>query len=239
MSRKFSGKVYVLIYKSLVMLKIYTTILIFFLFTFSSKAQFIQNLSDLKGKPLVENLSSDISGSPYLLDDWSKGTVEQGNKVSYKDVDLKYNLYKDELFFKNPKDGSMLGFVLPVAGFSLAIKDKLEIYRNGFPDIDNFNRKSYYQVLFDGGIKLLLKSTKTLIEVKLYNSPTTEKKFVDNAIFYVFQNSVMTKFKPSRKDFLELFKSKSTEIGDFIKNENIDLKKNADLTKVFVFYNTL
>ena len=89
------------------MLKIYTTILIFFLFTFSLKAQFIQNISDLKGKPLVENLSSDISGSPYLLDDWLKGTVELGNKVSYKDVDLKYNLYKDELFFKNPKDGSM------------------------------------------------------------------------------------------------------------------------------------
>ena len=190
------------------MLKIYTTILIFFLFTFSLKAQFIQNISDLKGKPLVENLSSDISGSPYLLDDWLKGTVELGNKVSYKDVDLKYNLYKDELFFKNPKDGSMLGFALPVAGFSLAIKDKLEIYRNGFPDIDNFTSKSYYQVLFD-------------------------------TIYYVFQNNVMTKFKPSRKDFLELFKSKSTEIGDFIKNENIDLKKNADLTKVFVFYNTL
>ena len=173
------------------MLKIYTTILIFFLFTFSLKAQFIQNISDLKGKPLVENLSSDISGSPYLLDDWSKGTVEQGNKVSYKDVDLKYNLYKDELFFKNPKDGSMLGFVLPVAGFSLAIKDKLEIYRNGFPDIDNFTSKSYYQVLFDGGIKLVLKSTKTLIEIKPYNSPTTEKKFVDNAIYYVFQNNAL------------------------------------------------
>ena len=104
---------------------------------------------------------------------------------------------------------------------------------------DNFTSKSYYQVLFDGGIKLVLKSTKTLIEIKPYNSPTTEKKFVDNAIYYVFQNNVMTKFKPSRKDFLELFKSKSAEIADFIKNENIDFKKNADLTKVFVFYNTL
>jgi hypothetical protein len=133
----------------------------------------------------------------------------------------------------------MLGFVLPVAGFSLAIKDKLEIYRNGFPDIDNFTSKSYYQVLFDGGIKLVLKSTKTLIEIKPYNSPTTEKKFVENAIYYVFQNNVMTKFKPSKKDFLDLFKSKSAEIADFIKNENIDFKKNADLTKVFVFYNTL
>ena len=221
------------------MLKIYTTILIFFLFTFSLKAQFIQNISDLKGKPLVENLSSDISGSPYLLDDWLKGTVELVNKVSYKDADLKYNLYKDELFFKNPKDGSMLGFALSVAGFSLVIKDKIEIYRNGFPEIDNFNKKSYYQVLFDGGSKLLFKNHRTLLEVKPYNSPTTEKKFVDNAIYYVFQANVMTKFKPSKKDFLEMFKSKSAEIADFIKNEKIDFKKHDDLVRVFVFYNSL
>jgi hypothetical protein len=236
---ELSEKVYVLIYKSSVMLKIHTTIIIFFLFTFSLKAQFIQNISDLKGKPLVESLSSDISGSPYLLDDWSKGIVEQGNKVSYKDVDLKYNLYKDELFFKNPKDGSMLGFALPVAGFSLALKDKIQIYRNGFPEIDNFNKKSYYQVLFDGGIKLLFKNHRTMQEVKPYNSPTTEKKFIDNAIYYVFQDNVMTKFKPSKKDFLEMFKSKSTEIADFIKNEKIDLKQHDDLVRVFVFYNTL
>jgi hypothetical protein len=216
-----------------------TTILIFFFLTFSLKAQFIQNLSDLQGKPLVESTFSDVTGSPYLLDDWSKGIVEQGSKVSYKNVDLKYNLFKDELFFKNPKDGEMLGFVLPVTGFSLTLQDKIEIYRNGFPEIDNFNRKSYYQVLFDGGIKLLFKNHRTMQEVKPYNSPTTEKKFIDNAIYYVFRDNVMTKFKPSKKDFLEMFKSKSAEIADFIKNEKIDFKKHDDLTKVFVFYNTL
>jgi len=221
------------------MIKVNTTILVFFFLTFSLKAQFIQNLSDMQGKPLVESSISDVSGSPYLLDDWSKGIVEQGNKVSYKDVDLKYNLFKDELFFKNPRDGSMLGFVLPVTGFTLALKDKIEIYRNGFPEIDNFNSKSYYQVLFDGGIKLLFKNYRTLIEVKPYNSSTTEKKLVDNTFFYVFLDNVMTKFKPSRKDFLELFKSKSVEIADFIKNEKIDFKKHDDLIKVFVFYNKL
>jgi len=221
------------------MIKVSTTILVFYLMTFSLKAQFIQNVSDLQGKPLVESSNSDVSGSPYLLDDWSKGIVEQGNKISYKDVDLKYNLYTDELFFKNPRDGAMLGFVLPVTGFSLAIKDKIEIYRNGFPEIDNFNRKSYYQVLFDGGIKLLFKNYRTLLEVKPYNSSISEKKLVDNTFYYVFRDNVMTKFKPSRKDFLELFKSKSVEIADFIKNEKIDFKKHDDLTKVFVFYYTL
>ncbi len=221
------------------MKKLNTTLLLLFLSAISLKAQFIQNLPDLQGKPLIEKSYSDVSGTAFLFDDWLKGTVEQGNKISYKDVDLKYSLYKDELFFKNPKDGSMLSFVLPVKAFSLAIKGKTEIYRNGFPAVDNFNTNSFYQVLFDGGIKLLFKSYKTLIEVKPYNATITEKKFVDNSVYYILKDNVMTKFKPSKKDFLEIFNSKANEIDAFIKKEKIDFKQQQDLTKVFQYYSTL
>lgn len=221
------------------MKKFNTTLILIFIFTIKLKAQFIQNLPDIQGKPLSESTYSDVSGTVFLYDGWLKGTVEQGNKLSYKDVELKYSTYKDELFFKNPKDGSMLSFVLPVTAFSLAINGKFDIYRNGFPAIDNFNTNSFYQVIFDGGIKLLFKSYKTLIEVKPYNSTTTEKKFVDNPVYYVLKDNVMTKFKPSRKDFLELFNSKSNEIDAFIKKEKIDFKQHQDLAKVFVYYSTL
>lgn len=221
------------------MKKFNTTLILIFIFTIKLKAQFIQNLPDIQGKPLSESTYSDVSGTVFLYDSWLKGTVEQGNKLSYKDVELKYSTYKDELFFKNPKDGSMLSFVLPVTAFSLAINGKFDIYRNGFPAIDNFNTNSFYQVIFDGGIKLLFKSYKTLIEVKPYNSTTTEKKFVDNPVYYVLKDNVMTKFKPSRKDFLELFNSKSNEIDAFIKKEKIDFKQHQDLAKVFVYYSTL
>lgn len=221
------------------MKKIKTTLLILFIFTIRLNAQFIQNISDIQGKPLIERTYSDVSGTIFLFDDWIKGTVEQGSKTSYKDVDLKYNTYSDELFFKNPKDGAMLSFVSPATAFSLNVNGKIDIYRNGFPEIDNFNTKSYYQVIFDGGIKLLFKSYKTLIQVKPYNSTTTEKKFIDNSVYYILNGNVMTKFKPSRKDFLEIFSSKSNEIDAFIKKEKIDFKQHQDLTKVFVYYNTL
>jgi len=221
------------------MKKFNATILLLFIFTIRLKAQFIQNLPDVQGKPFVESSNSDVSGTAFLFNDWLKGTIEQGNKILYKDVDLKYSTYKDELYFKNPKDGTMLSFVLPVTAFSLDLKDKIEIYRNGFPEIDNFNAKSYYQVIFDGGVKLLFKSFKTLIEVKPYNSTTTEKKFIDNSSYYVLKDNVMTKIKPSKKDFMEIFKSKSTEIDAFIKNEKIDFKQHQDLKKVFEYYSSL
>lgn len=216
-----------------------STILLLLLFAIRSEAQFIQNLPDLQGKPLTENTYTDVSGTPFLLNDWVKGVVEQSNKVSYKNVDLKYNTYKDELYFKNPKDGAMLSFSVPVTAFSLEINGKIESFRNAYPAVDNFTSKTYYQVLFDGEIKLLLKSFKTLVEVKPYNSTTTEKKFIDNSSYYVLNENVMKKFKPSKKDILEIFKSKSTELDTFIKNEKIDFKQNQDLIKVFEYYSSL
>jgi len=216
-----------------------STILLLLLFAIRSEAQFIQNLPDLQGKPLTENTYTDVSGTPFLLNDWVKGVVEQSNKISYKNVDLKYNTYKDELYFKNPKDGAMLSFSVPVTAFSLEFNGKIESFRNAYPAVDNFTSKTYYQVLFDGEIKLLFKSFKTLIEVKPYNSATTEKKFIDNSSYYVLKENVMKKFKPSKKDILEIFKSKSAELDTFIKNEKIDFKQNQDLIKVFEYYSSL
>jgi len=221
------------------MKKIKITLLLLFIFTIKLNAQYIQNLADLQGKPLTESKYSDITGTVFLFDDWLKGSVEQGAKISYKDVDLKYNTYSDELFFKNPKDGAMLSFVLPATAFSLTVNGKIDIYRNGFPEIDNFTTKSYYQVIFDGGIKLLFKSYKTLSQIKPYNSTITEKKFVDNFAYYVFKDNLMTKFKPSKNAFLEILSSKSSEIDAFIKKEKINFKDNQDLAKVFVYYSTL
>jgi hypothetical protein len=221
------------------MKKIKITLLLLFIFTIKLNAQYIQNLADLQGKPLTESKYSDITGTVFLFEDWLKGSVEQGAKISYKDVDLKYNTYTDELFFKNPKDGAMLSFVSPATAFSLTLNGKIDIYRNGFPEIDNFNTKSYYQVIFDGGIKLLFKSYKTLSQIKPYNSTITEKKFVDNFAYYVFKDNVMTKFKPSKNAFLEILSSKSSEIDAFIKKEKINFKDNQDLAKVFVYYSTL
>lgn len=221
------------------MKKITITLLLVFIFTIKLNAQFIQNLSDLQGKPLTESKYSDVTGTVFLFEDWLKGSVEQVTKISYKDVDLKYNNYTDELFFKNPKDGAMLSFVSPVTAFSLNINGRIDMYRNGFPEIDNFNAKSYYQVVFDGGIKLLFKNYKTLIQIKPYNSTITEKKFVDNFAYYVFKDNVMIKFKPSKNDFLQILSSKSNEIDAFIKKEKINFKDNQDLAKVFVYYSTL
>jgi len=49
----------------------------------------------------------------------------------------------------------------------------------------------------------------------------------------------MTRFKPSKKDLLETFSDKSSEIDAFLKKEKLDFKSNDDLAKVFQYYSSL
>ena len=49
----------------------------------------------------------------------------------------------------------------------------------------------------------------------------------------------MKRFKPSKKDFMEIFADKSSEIDIFLKKEKVDFKNNADLVKVFEYYSSL
>ncbi len=212
------------------------TILLLFFITGVVNAQYQQ---DVQGRPILAITYTDVIGTPFLFDNWIKGTVWLENGSVYKEVFLKYSSFNDELFFKNPKDEILLAFVLPVKSFSLEIGTETYLYRNGFPEIDNFGKKTFYRVLFDGGITFLVKNYKTMMENKPYNSATIEKKFVENNGYYVFKDGAMKRFKPTKKDFLELFSTKASEIETFIKKEKIDFKNNSDLIKIFEYYSSL
>lgn len=208
------------------------TILLLIMITGVSKAQFLQ---DIQGRVITEQSFTDVIGSPFFNNDFVNGNVILTNGNKFQSVPLKYSSYNDELFFKNPKDGSLLSFVIPVKSFELMG----QTYVNGFPAIDNFTENSFYQLIADKKVKLLLKNYKTILENKPYNSATTEKRFEENKVYYILKEGKIQRFKPSKKDLLETFNDKSAEIDAFLKKEKVDFKSDNDLSKVFEYYSSL
>lgn len=207
------------------------------LFSFVVKAQY---MTDLQGRVMMEISHTDVTGNPYLYDSWLLADVKLINGDTYSNVPVKYNIYKDEeLYFKNSKDESMLSFVVPVKSFVLNTISSKVLYESGFPSIDDFNDRSFYEVVYDGKAKLLFKKKKTVLETKAYNSATTEKSFQELGMYYIFKDDKMEKFKPSKKDILEIFSNKSTHVEAFMKKEKINFKSSTDLEKVFEYYYSL
>lgn len=214
-------------------MKIFIILMLFIFFTNISKAQVY--LKDIQGTLIKGKSFTDINGSQFLNEEFVNGTVALTNGNEYEGVPLKYSSYGDELFFKNPKDGSLLGFVVPVKSFELLGQS----YVNGFPAIDNFTENSYYALIADSKIKLLIKNYKTISEDKSYGSASIEKKFEDNKKYYVFKDGKMMQFKPSRNSLLNIFGDKKAEIDSFLKKEKVNFKSNDDLAKMFKYFNSL
>ncbi len=214
-------------------MKLLTTLVLLLYLTNASKAQVY--LRDIQGRVIRETNFMGVIGSPFENDEFLIGNVMLSNDNEYEDVPLKYDIYNDVLYFKNTKDETLLSFVIPVKWFKIAG----QTYLNGFPDIDSYTKNTFYGLVAGSKIKLLCKVFKTISESRPYNSPNVEKKFEGNKDYYILKEGKMYKFKPSKKDLLNLFVSEGAKIEEYIKQEKINFKNKEDLVKIIDFINLL
>lgn len=211
----------------------------FLFFLTASNAVLAQEFFRLKesiGMPLRSRNYVDTKGSPYFLNTWSIGEIKQSDGTIVKNMNLKYDQLEDELIFKDNK-GEELGFAVPVVEFrvdytSEGIK-KTSLFRNGFVPFRGSSEKNYYEILFDGHIKLAKKNVKRIEQYREYNSATTTKSVIERIKYYYYTTNVLIEFKRDNKSVQQAFGNKSTAALDFVNKENLDLKKDQDLIKLF------
>lgn len=201
----------------------------------------IIQLRDAQGVPVRAKSYGDIKGSPYLTTEWSKGTVKQENGQTYADVNVRYDLLEDQLLFKNGA-GAELAFVIPVVEFKLTYDEKgtqvTKIYRNGFAPFEGSTDKTYYELLYDGTVKLVKKNLKKIESTQEYNSPPTQN-IVDRIKYFYVVNNGLVEFKRDTKSLVSAFGSKSTGLQQYMKDNKLNLKNDEDLIKIFTYFSTL
>ncbi|WP_158828679.1 hypothetical protein [Mucilaginibacter lacusdianchii] len=198
---------------------------------------------DLNGSPIREKKYTDVNGSPYLTANWEKATVQLSNGQTYN-VEVKYDLVSDDLTFKSPK-GDSLSFVQPVKEFKLSyINDnqpQTHLYRSGFPSTGGkTTERSFYEVLYDGGTKLLKKRAKSIwMETTTYGTATQTKNITDRTTYFAFKDNKMIPIKQDKKSVLAALSDKADKMEKYVKENKIDWKQDTDLAKVFEYYNSI
>lgn len=217
-------------------MRIFLYLLLFF--SLAAKAQSeIQPFGDVKRTPLTVIKYTDMVGNPYLYDFWVKGKVTLKNGKSYSNDSLKYDLIDDKLVFKND-DGTLMHFAEPVKSFDLLSKDLTVLhFANGLPVSSGMNPESYFQIIYEGKISLLKRTGKFITESKQYNSASTTNSFNTTYSYYSLQNGVLTKISLNKKTIIALFELEEQQLNDYLKQEKIDFKKDADLNKLFTYFN--
>jgi len=202
-------------------------------------ASYHKNIGDQTGKYNgSQNAGYTVSfyeGHPYFfLQELSKGSITYDN-VLFDNVELLYDEVKDWVILQDSTHRIQLvsqrlqAFTIFNQPFARLEKDAATpIVSTGF-----------YQVLYDGEIKLYKKEIKIITE-KFTNTP--ELKVLFEKVFYYYIKKG-NRFYPivKKKDFLKILNDKGKEINDFISIERLNFRKDKDntLTKLVAYYEKL
>lgn len=100
----------------------------------------------------------------------------------------------------------------------------------------------FFEQLVPGKLQLLQRHSITLQRAN-YNAAlnvgTKDEELLKKREWYVARGAEATRFAGTRKALLELMADRQTEIEGYLKTRKPDLKKEADMAGVFVYYNSL
>ena len=190
------------------------------------------NASVIRAKESRANLV----GDPYLYPIYKKAYVKFGSGSTNSAVyEVKYDQLEDMLAVKGAGTEEY-SFNDPVVEFKF--QDENRIFRSGFAPVGKAVEKSFYEVVYDGKTKFLKRDAKVIIEGKEYNSATITKKVESDVAYYIVKpDGKPVAVKANEKSIVaELGKP---ELSKYIKENKLNLKDNADLVKLFTYYDSL
>lgn len=175
-------------------------------------------------------------GIPYFESkDFNKGYIVY-NGILYENISLLYDIVKEEVITYAPK-----------TGFAIRLfNDKISSFRILDHHFVHFVKESttkiikpgFYNVLYNGTNTLYVKHIKKIEED--LSSGKLRNFIIESRAYYIKKNKVFYRIK-NKKDTLKILSDKKTEIRQFIRKNNLKLKKNMDvpLAKIVAYYDGL
>ncbi len=182
---------------------------------------------------------SDIKGSPYLDDNYINGTVYTVKKEKYVNVPMRYNIYTDEIEFKN-SNGEVLAMDTPET------IEKVEIGDHQFYYISyNLLKKvehGYFE-LVDGGNASLFNRYEVILrkaEAPGAYKDAAPAQFVRKMDeYYIRVGNEPAALATNKKDLIEIFPDHKNEIAAFIKKHKTKTNKVDSLAELVKYFNSL
>jgi|SRR5687768_10054312 len=188
---------------------------------------------DRYGEPEEETI-----GSPYLEDIFISGAVHTFNE-SYNDLPMRYNIYSDYIEFK--QNGQIFILDPEPRLKSVHLGDKTFVVLKH--EFKGKWKHGYLELLDTGKALLLVKKTMLYHEsqpAKALESSATPAKYtrMPDIYFYKIGSGEVAKVG-NIKNLIERFPDKHAELTEFSKREKLGVKQEADLKKLFNYYNSL
>lgn len=161
----------------------------------------LDNVTNLTGGGsfIRNNPKAAVTDEVMLYPGWQQGIVNFKNGKQLSNVELKFNLLKNEVYFNN--NGRLNLFVDTVKSFSIFDTSnhllKVATFSNGYPRLGTLKNNTYYLVLTSGARVHLLKYIyKRKQDIYEYSAPTkTVYTIAEELLVYDVKNNVLKSIK--------------------------------------------
>jgi hypothetical protein len=216
-----------------------------FLFIFSIGLQFysvaqvfVADLPPGYNKVVSAESEKGLDGSPWLTENWVPGTVTLINGRTIEGLNYRYNVYRNQLYFKYGDAEYMVGSRDSID--YLKMDGKKFVYDNSDPEKKDKIR--LMEVVVDGKARMYVNYYPEIIpanyNIALGSGNKNETVAVREA-YLIKVRSVLTVVDKKGKLIPVALADKNQEVSAFIKKEKISPKKRADIEMVVRYYNSL
>lgn len=197
----------------------------------SATAQIAVSADPVGGTPMTGQVYMNIKGSPYLLENWEKGNVIMASGQRFEGLELMFDQVANQVLFKDSK-GEVKAFNQPIISFTIGEEAQKHYFAKGIDGV-------FYERLISGKVNLWKKNHKTLIDEKPYGSATVQRNVLNNTTYYVGELAQLTKIKNDKKSVVQIMSDRASEVEEYIKEQKLNPKNEADLFRIFLYYNGL
>ena len=184
---------------------------------------------------------NDVSGSPFLIKDWSEGVIRFSSGRVSTQFKLKFDCVKNQLNLQF--NGTSFATESKVKEFVIYTKNgntrDSMLFRKGFPAVDKGNEETYFQVLLEGKAMLLCLHVKHIAEEQQIASKVVYRRITDQDFYYLLKDGKMTELPNDKILIAEKFPGHDEPIKKYISEHQLKFRNAADFTKLIVYYNTL
>jgi hypothetical protein len=215
---------------------------LFHLITACSCLLLLQNPAQSQVDNPNNDINGELYGNPYIIKDWSEGLVKFTSGRIVNQFKLRFDCVRNQLILQF--QGSTFAAESKVKEFVMYTnsgkkKDSL-VFRKGYPAIDKGNENTYYQVLLEGKTQLLRLIAKNVVEEKeLIASARARGRLEEEEKYYLLKEGTMILLPPDRAQILNALPGQATALAQFITDNNLRFRTQADYIQLAKKYNEL
>lgn len=222
-------------------------LLLFFISPKIISAQSLLFPEDITGKPINLKTEVNVTGTPYFPDSYTtsalylKGGRKIENvksKIYLPDYSVLYSV-GDTIEMVAVTEIERIEFFFFGNDMSQNKPSKMEFIL--LPSsVDPNALKKYYQVLDTGKINLLKLYATELTEGKEFGSASITRTYTKRTDMYSYSYvNGFRKITNAQSLLSSVFSDKKSEMVEFISQNNINVRREKDLEKLFLYYNNL